>query len=501
MMERTALPHCPVRPAIPTVERVRVTLDDGERARLAAIARRLLAGEPALPDTSAFADVTIGSGEGPALVLEDHREINLLGEHDERAVEQRAFLLAGSGDLIALSGPRDRAFEDYYRDVLGLGAVMPVSVPKRNDGPRSLAGRCMDHEPTIERAVAAARGAGGLEVVPYLSTPSVWQLAATIAEAARVGVRVAGPAPRVAQRVNDKLWFSERIRDVLGRGAEAASYAAFTPAAAVARIAYLARRSAQVVVKVPDSAGGKGNIVLDAETIHRMDHTTLREMLVTLLGTLGRGRLYPLLVGVWDTPVVASPSVQVWVPQPGSDPVVTGVFRQVLDGPQFQFIGAHASDLPAAWQHRLAEEATKLATVFQHLGYYGPCSFDAVIAGTDLSDAGVHWVDANGRWSGVSLALNLANRLFGPHKQHAMVVKHVMAARFPARPFDAVLHTLDEHLLRPSWSVSGVVVATSGPVTRGTGVDLIAFGPDDATASEIAQRAVSLLKAGNGSVL
>ena len=55
---------------------------------------------------------------------------------------------------------------------------------------------------------------------------------------------------------------------------------------------------------------------------------------------------YPLLVSTWDSPVFASPSVQIWVPRADrGDVVVEGIFDQALAGPRFEFCGATPNGL------------------------------------------------------------------------------------------------------------------------------------------------------------
>ena len=60
----------------------------------------------------------------------------------------------------------------------------------------------------------------------------------------------------------------------------------------------------------------------------------------------------PLLVGVWELPLVASPSVQLWIPHRTTGaPVVEGTFEQIVE--EGQFAGAPSSTLPEpATAHR-----------------------------------------------------------------------------------------------------------------------------------------------------
>jgi len=62
----------------------------------------------------------------------------------------------------------------------------------------------------------------------------------------------------------------------------------------------------------------------------------------------GSQNRYPLAVSVWDSEVLTSPSLQVWIPLPQhGPPVVEGVFEQALDPVKHSFIGAKPAKLRA----------------------------------------------------------------------------------------------------------------------------------------------------------
>jgi hypothetical protein len=239
---------------------------------------------------------------------------------------------------------------------------------------------------------------------------------------------------------------------------------------------------------MPDSAGGVGNVVLDPDVVTALDHDGLLAHIWEQTGRAGRGWSFPLLVGAWDDPIVDSPSVQLWVPQRGDGlPVVEGVFSQVLRGAKGAFVGAAPTWLPAAWQQRLADEAVRLAFLFQELGYVGRCSFDAVLTGDDLDSAAVHWVDANGRWGGVSIALTAANRLVGDWQRRPFVIVQRSRLRMPPRSLPAVLDEIGPAGFRPSDGRTGAVVLAPCRLVDGTGMNLMVLAGDVATAEADAE--------------
>ena len=476
-----------VRPSLPVVEQVPVEVGDAERRRLAALAESLRRADPAL-GAPGPAGVRQGVGDGPALIFEDHGEIPLFTTAAPSPLEYRSLLLAEDGDVFALAGQRVPDFEAYARDGLRLGDVDVLPRPDGHSGP--LPDALRHDPPSLARLVRLARERGSLTVIPYLSTAAAWRLAEAVAAGAGPGVDVAvlAPPPALAARVNDKAWFSRRAVEVLGPDAIPETAWAGDAFELTATLRIMAKRHARLVVKMPDSAGGIGNVVLDAAVVDGLDHDRLLEHVWHRTGRRGRGWAFPLLAGAWDDPVVDSPSVQLWVPPAGDGlPVVEGVFSQVLKGTRGTFVGAAPTWLPSPWQERLAGEAVRLALLFQELGYVGRCSFDAVLAGPDLDSAAVHWVDANGRWGGVSIALTAANRLVGDWQRRPFVIVQRSGLHTEPRPLPGVLDAIGPLAFKPSDGRTGAVVLAPCRVIEGTGLNLMVLAGDVATAEADAE--------------
>jgi hypothetical protein len=196
------------------------------------------------------------------------------------------------------------------------------------------------------------------------------------------------------------------------------------------------------------------------------------------------------MVTGWEQPIVASPSVQIWIP--GRDeaaPVVEGVFDQQLSSTWGAFAGAVPSALPEAWQRRMAEEALRLAILFQALGYFGRCSFDAIVVGNGGADWQLHWIECNGRWGGVSIPMTLANRLFGDWRRRHLVIIDRSGLQAPRQDFPRFLAALDDLLWRPEGRDDGIVVLTPGRIEAGTGFDMMAVANDSGAARALADAA------------
>jgi hypothetical protein len=459
----------------PVVEQVSGSLGDEARARAARVARELLEADPRLAATGQFgADVRPGLDSGACLFIEDHHGIRLFERLGNLAYTYRALLLARPGDVVAIGVSRSPEFERYCAETLALGEVETLE-PARFDAD-SLAARCSRDPAVVERLATLAREIGGLNIVPYMGTGGVWALAGVVCEHSRAPVRVAAPPPHLTRCVNDKIWFGRCVDRLIGAEATPSAESASGSAMLTAKVAALARSHASIAVKVPDSASSKGNLVLDAATVTNQPLPRLRRH---LLG---------LLVTAWEQPVLASPSVHLWIPAQGAgEVIVEAVFDQRLVGAGGAFAGAAPSALPSAWQRRLAREAAELGALFQCLGYFGRCSFDAIVVGSDLERAMLHWIECNGRWGGVSLPVTLASRLFGDWRRQPFVIVERSDLGGPQRDFADVLAGLEGHLYVAGGEATGAVILSPWPLENGTGYELMVFDTDVERAGERAR--------------
>lgn len=360
-----------------------------------------------------------------------------------------------------------------------------------------MAARCANDVAVFEALVELAQMAGRLNVVPYIGSGAAWVLAGRIASKSGSPVRVAAPPPRLVRRANDKLWFARRLQEVLGPHSLPPTFPAYGPAALAGRVALLARHHPFVAIKVSDSAGALGNLVIESAGLRSLDVARVRDRLLALLGPCRSDR-YPLLISVWDCPVLVSPSVQLWVPlREEGAPIVQGIFDQTIRGIEGEFCGAEPSELPDPWRERLVREALQMACLFQELGYYGACSFDAVLTGGDFDGADLHWVECNARWGGVSTPIAIMDRLAGCWTRRPFVVVDRTDLELPRRPFGWVLERFHDRLLGPDGQEGGVLFLSPGRFEDGRGFQFLAAGRDLPEARGRAAEAVEILLARN----
>nr|PZN89924.1 MAG: hypothetical protein DIU52_10635 [bacterium] len=485
----------PLGGRLPVIEHVPVRLDPSELEEVDRLAARIRAEVPGIAAASMFGDrVRAGFGAGPSLFVHDLSPVQLAGRWTPSPLEYRGFMLAGEGDFVALWMPRNPAFEAYCRDVLGLGAVevlRPAAKVRRG----ALAARVIQDGGLLTRLADVARRRGGLNVQPYIGSGAVWALAGAIGEQAGVTVHVVAPPPGVTRRVNDKTWFARQAAELLGERALPDTTVAHSMAALAARVRRLAHDHDRIAIKLPSAAGGEGNAVLDAACVRDLPLAAVRETLRGLLRRLGWPRPFPLLVSVWESPVCTTPSVQLWIPHAAEGlPVVEGVFEQQVCGPTGVFTGAVPADLPEHTAIRIAREAVLLAALFQRLGYFGRCSFDAILVGADPATAELHWIECNGRWGGTSIPMTLVNRLTGDWAETPFAV---VAPEQPGPPaFDEALERMGDRLFSAGRR-RGVVFLSPGDGT-GRGLAFLALAPTAAAACRDASEASAILADGAG---
>ena len=326
---------------LPIVEQIPVSLTIAEHTRLKHLADKLCRNDERLVSVTPFERlVSTGLGSGPAVVLEDHSWIRLFEQSGDEAYSYRALLLAGEGDVVIIGVARNTKFESYCREQLCLGDV-DLLLPATAKPTDSLATRCLKDPHVIERLVKLASHNQELNIIPYMSTGAIWALADKIATGAQIPIRVAGPTPYLCRCVNNKLWFTQRASEVLGKTAVPKTYEAHNLSQLSSNLARLAIDATCVAIKLKDSASSAGNLVLDSSTLRPLSLRALRDYLHEILTCQSWDNSYPLMITAWESPVAGSPSIHLWIPKDEQGPpIVEGIFDQSVSGTASEFVGA-----------------------------------------------------------------------------------------------------------------------------------------------------------------
>lgn len=483
---------------MPIVPRFHAPLTGDARARCAAAADQAGLARSLARDRLYFGPAVRPRVDGgPFIFFGDTHETRGLAARARGSLEYRLSLLAGAGDLVVLGGARIPAFETYVAARLGLGVrrYLPVA-PGAATPPEPTQRRCLD-DPVAYAALRAfvAQG-GGATLVPYAATGAIWSLARRLAGDTGARVDVAGPPPAITRAANDKLVFSAIVRALLGDDAAPTEIAAHGPAALAGRVHQVARGCRKLVIKLPDSAGSAGNFPMFSADLAGMPVKELHRHLQGRLGLEGGAQRFPVIVQVWQNSVFSSPSIQLWIPRPeDGPPVIEGVFHQIVTGPEGRFVGARPADPEEGWIPAFCHQGQMIGQAFQEIGFFGRCSFDAVLYGDDPDRPRISWLECNGRWGGVSIPMTLLNRLFAGRAPPPYAIIHLTRPGEAGRPFDRGLELLEDMLWAPGRE-HGIIFMTPGGFEAGADFHMISLAPtpDDALAQ--AERAVARLAAG-----
>ncbi|MDJ0976541.1 MAG: hypothetical protein QNJ98_18940, partial [Planctomycetota bacterium] len=252
-------PQTDARTASPTPDRVAAAVS--ETARQHGLAARM----------RPYAALTWDGSDGaiPGLYLDDLSGIPFLDEIT--AVEEyihRARIRAGEGDLFAAVTAPAEGYETYCREHLGLGTTRWVDARHTSD-PLAVARSCAEGAP-YDTILAAAREAGALRLLPFMSVEPVWALAQQVHHDTGLPIQVVGPPPPVAWIANDKLALHELVTRVLDESWLAETRPCRTAPELATSLLALAEHAVQVGLKRTRCASAMGNAVFDAAAIRAM---------------------------------------------------------------------------------------------------------------------------------------------------------------------------------------------------------------------------------------
>lgn len=477
----------------------RLTLPDDTRKEAEEAAAVLAAELHLHAAVESYAELAYTGGEAtaralPTLHLDDVSAIPFLV--DIAGVEEyqhRARVRAGDGDLFAASSEPAAGYEDYCREVLGMGdPELLLAGPGKT---RLSVAEGLQAGPSFERLCARAREDGGLLVHPYMGIEDVWDLAAAVRAETGQEVRVLGPPPPVTWVANDKMAFSRLVELVLGEGWLVETHITTDPEAMAMSLRLLAHRHDRVGLKRTRCASAMGNIVFDSAEISKRSDAELRQLVEEFLRRTEWPAGEDVLAVAWEDTDI-SPSTQLWIPPRGRGaPVVEGIYEQILAGPEKVFVGSRPSGLPAAVDRTLAGSALEVATALQALGYVGRCSFDHLLVGDPEGEFRALFVECNGRWGGTSTPMSLLDRLlFGCSpgdvaaipRRPAYRAQDVVSPALVGAALPDLLDRIGDAVFRPDTKTGRFIFYNVGPLARSGKLDVIALGRDQ----EDAERAM-----------
>jgi hypothetical protein len=474
----------------PAVFSGRIEMPMGDRASLIRHLAHALTGErPALAIHHSLEHLQAHHiGPGGSLVIDDVQGISLANRFcDTRYLQERARLRTHDGDTLVTTTPVSNTFEHYCSEQLLLGH--PTWLHCGNDySDRGLASACWRNQEVREELIRRVKSGRLVYLHPHMGNHAVWALASLLSKAAGRNLKVIAPHPGLTLAVNNKVWFSQLVGKLLGLDHMPYSRQASSLSGLASLARQMARDSSRIVIKLPDSAGGAGNLLLRAGELKNQPLGEIRAMLRRKLEPLGWTGNKLLLVSCWESEVISAPSVQAWIP-PAADgnPIIEGVFEQMLHGEEGIFEGSHPARLPRHLLRALMQDSAALCELFQLLGYVGRCSFDTIMVGPTAQTAKIEFLECNGRWGGTSLPMTLANRLFGNWRSRPYTSREIVVPGLKRYHFSDLTRQLKQELYDKRTGRGWLVLYNPGHLLADSGIEILCLGKSQLQANERAR--------------
>ena len=417
-----------------------------------------------------------------AVHLDDFAAIPFLdGVSGVEHYQHRARLRARGGDVYVASTPASAGYERYCREVLGLGAVGLLAVDPGGDR-LAIASACLADRALLDRLGALARR-GGLVVEPFLGTEAIWDLAAAVAAEAGARVRVLAPPPPVTWIANDKANFEDLVTAVLGPGFLPESRRSASAEALARALLELSEAGPSVALKRLRCASAMGNEVFESEALRRHGFPGVLDIVQGFLERTGWEGDEDVLAVCWE-PATSSPSTQWWLPPlGGGEPILGGVYEQILAGEEGVFVGSRPSGLAAEVEERIVLQSGQLAAALQRLGYVGRCSFDHLV----LPDGRVVFTECNGRWGGTSTPMNLVDRLY-PGGRPPYQAQNFVHPELRGTTFQQLLARFGNTVHHRGPGAGRYLLYNVGPLEEFGKFDIVALGSSRAHVEELITR-------------
>lgn len=413
----------------------------------------------------------------PTLHLEDVSAIPFVSVIP--GVEQyqhRARVRAYDGDIFAAVTPVSDGYEAYCRDALGLGSpqlVMadPVDIP-------TAVARACHRGAGWDAVVEWARGHERVALHPYMAIRDVWELGAKLKAEVGNDVRVVGPTVDALWVANDKASLSDVAELAVGPGWIMETGRSNTVQGIAAEVARMAKMWNWVGLKRTRCASAMGNAVFDATRLRQMPTRELHAEVAHFLDRTEWAGDEDVLIVEWGETDI-SPSTQMWIPPLGAgDPILQGIYEQLLEGPEKVFLGSRPSTLSAAVHEDLRHASMLVSAAFQQLGYVGRCSFDFIVLGDPDGEFDVRFTECNGRWGGTSTPMSLVDRLGwrdenGRRPYHA---QDYVDTDLIGASFHDLRRLLADELYDPASKRGRFVLYNVGPLAGNGKFDIISLG-------------------------
>ncbi len=466
---------------VPIVSRFRPQVKDKDVQRAAELAKSILAEEPQLrSNIDHYRNFVVDDeiDDSPSLHLDDFSEIPVIRNADNsRILQQRSRLRAARGDWVAQSHVIEPGFSDYCENRLGLGRVHWLTPSENGSDTRHLALACWKDRHIRRELIQATRHRGLRYIHPHVSTLHIWELAALLSGATRMPISVIGPTPALSRWANSKIEFCRATSRLYDLGSKPGKECHYNLATLSRSVQSLAAKLDRLCIKFPFGTGGNGNFVIDSSKVRGQTLAQVRSFLKDLLSTDQWPKSERVLIEVWETNVISSPSVQTWIPPIGlGTPIIEGLFEQAVTNNIGMFVGSQPIKLDTELEQNIVDQSYLLAYMFQQMGYIGRCSFDLILIGDDISEPHIEFIECNARWGGTSSPMTLMNRLNTLDQDETYCVRRVDVDGLCETEFLTICDWLGDDLYDPSSGKGKYILFNPALIKQASAVQAIAIG-------------------------
>ncbi len=265
-------------------------------SQIDSIVSKYLRNKPTLDSTNVFgAGVTQGLSPGPCIFLGEISSVDSQASDRIADMEYLMTLIAREGDVMLLSGARNHEFEKYRKEELQLGDIKIIETnghalsQLNSKTPASSLQQLIDY---LQNTFTTE----SINIVPFYGSPAVWGLASYIAEQTGLYISVAAPAPKLSSLVNDRLWFRDLARSVLGPNDIPVTRPVYGPESLVQLMRVFATRYSNVVVRIPNGIDIYCNVKMDSQKVTSSTDAELTSLVTSVLKDRDWDNKYPLMV-------------------------------------------------------------------------------------------------------------------------------------------------------------------------------------------------------------
>jgi hypothetical protein len=369
----------------------------------------------------------------------------------------RALLWLGAKKLVVLSAPAPHVA--YLRQRVGFSDTELLVVPEPS------AWMCQDilRSPALLERVAAYAGPDRrLQLIPYTTTPGVYELADALSQSFGLSVDLPESPARENLWVRDYLDTKAGFRDVVGsllrKAALPEGFVCDRLSVAAEAVFWLCRQRQPAIVKASRGNGGFGHWYVSPDAV-----PSASAALASLAANPYFEEDLLIVEQRVESPDNVFPAVELYVPPEGA-PFVTHVCQELFLHGKVTGQIVTPGLAQTSWYADLVQAGLRIAGRFQALGFQGLFDVDGVVD----ADGGLYLLETNTRRTAGTHAHEFANLAFGEdYARHMTVICHNTLDAGRVGSSEQLLALLEDLLYTAAGAPEGIVITHTAGLREG----------------------------------